>query len=410
MTRRSSGEEGMALLVVMVLMGVMLTAGFAIASTVDTQTRESRVERVRDSSFNLAESALTAQIFLLSSDWPGVGSRVLPYPTQCTQATTAPRCPTNASLVIGGSPDLAAATWRTSVHDNTGTSEKFYSESSTKSLLGKDLNGDGAVWVRAQAVAEGRARTLVALVRSEKQEENLPRAALLTGSLSIKNNSTHETIRRGNGLVEMRCDRLFNPAFDCLGHGVGGRFKNNNDVDIALDTEIPGPRPRGEYDADIDATEKRALDPDARKRLKATAQANGTYFTRCPTGNEFIGQVVYVDVAAACSLPNGSINSPSAPGVLILDRASISATGSTSYYGVVYAATAVGSSARVVSLSGSARVIGGVLIDGNGQMYIGGNGRDPHVEFDINAFRAVASNGSAGIIQNTFREIRANKG
>ena len=47
------------------LMAIMLSVGFAVASTVDTQTSQSRKERERESTFNLAEAALSAQTFIL---------------------------------------------------------------------------------------------------------------------------------------------------------------------------------------------------------------------------------------------------------------------------------------------------------------------------------------------------------
>ena len=95
MRHERTGEEGMALMVVMVLMGIMLTAGLAIVSTVDTQTDASKAQRVRDSAFNLAESALNAQIFAMA---PGFASATAAFGA-CTPATGTARCPDNAALV-----------------------------------------------------------------------------------------------------------------------------------------------------------------------------------------------------------------------------------------------------------------------------------------------------------------------
>ena len=61
---------------------LMLTIGFATYAIVGTQQAQSRVERERDSSFNLGESALYAEAFVLGRDWPTAANQ---YPPQCTQ-------------------------------------------------------------------------------------------------------------------------------------------------------------------------------------------------------------------------------------------------------------------------------------------------------------------------------------
>lgn len=382
----------MALLVVMVLMGVMLSAGFAIASTVDTQTSASQAERVRDSSFNLAESALNSQIFALTREWPGFGRSAQPY-TTCTPTSAGTRCPDNASLVGGGSPDLTGATWTTSVRDNGAASApNFYSDQSSAAQPGYDANNDGSVWVRAQGVAQGRRRTLVALVRSEQQEEDMPRAALIANSLEFSNNAKKKVfIAAGGGLVALRCDPSTTTG-SCLGR------PGHSTSDVA--DNITGSTPITGY---AGAT---GLTAEARDRLKATAVANGTYYAGCPTAAQLTGQVVYIENAAGCSYTsNTQFNSAQSPGVLILNAGSISFGGTSNFYGVVYAVNSTNLTTALVTTQGNANVTGGVIIDGNGRMVTGSSGGN--LVYDINAFRAVASYGSAGVVQNTFREIRA---
>jgi len=399
MNDRRSGEEGMALLVVIVLMGVMLTTGLAVVSTVDTQTRASRVERVRDSAFNLAESALSAQIFALSRDWPGIGRATLPYGT-CTQATPSTRCPDNAYLVGGGSPDLAAATWQTSVRDNgAGSAPSFYSDDSTSLQPGYDANNDGRIWVRAQATAQGRKRTLVALVRSETQEEDIPHGALIAGSMEISNNGNKELIRANNGPVAVRC--LLDLTSICLGHALSGTTGTLASLTNLLATQITGTTPTTNYQGAVEA-----MTPEARARLKATAIANGTYYTACPTDAQLTAQVVYVEgVAITCPYGgNARYNSPAAPGALILDRATIEFSGTTKFFGVIYGANTTANAAVVTTQGNSALITGGVIIDGSAKMVVGSSGLN--INFDVNAFRAVATYGAAGVVQNTWREIR----
>jgi len=402
MKRIRAGEQGIALLVVMVLMTIMLTTGFAIASTVDTQTSASHSERVRDSSFNLAESALNAQIFALAGDWPGIGARplgtTLPYGT-CTQASPpSSRCPNTADLVGGGSPDLANATWQTTVRDNgAGSTPTFYSDQSTALQPGYDANNDGKVWVRAQAVAQGHTRTLVALVRSEQQEEDLPHAALIAGSLDITNNGNKELIRANNGLLAVRCTQGLLNIGPCLGHALLPPNGSLAQLLSTLATQITGATPISGY------TGGAAMTPEARARLKATAIADGTYYAGCPTAAQLTGHVVYIE-SGVCSYTSNTQVNALAPGVLVMSSGTITFGGTTNFYGIVYNANTTGLTTGAVQTQGNAQITGGVLIDGNAQMVVGSSGLN--IQFDVNAFRSVASYGSAGVIQNTWREIK----
>lgn len=397
MRTRGAGEDGMALLVVMVLMGVMLTAGFALVSTVDTQSGASRSERVRDSSFNLAESALNAQAFALVKEFPGSA------PAQeyaiCNPASGSSRCPNNALLMGGGSPDLAGATWQTSIRDNgPAGSQDFYSDAATASQPRYDANGDGKVWVRAQAVAEGHTRTLVALAGSAAQDEDIPHVALLAGRLEISNSGKKELLKSNGGAVAVRCNPATNPSTSCVGQAVGSSAYGK------LGDQITGTTPVSRY-GEGDPTKQSAMTPEARARLKATAVTNGTYFTSCPSEQQMTGKVVYVDVAGECRYTgNSDFNTEAKPGMLILERGSLYLGGNTHFYGVVYAVNASGLQTDLVQSQGNARITGGVLIDGDARMLLGSSG--VNLEYDINAYQSVVSNGSAGVIQNTFREIR----
>ena len=57
---------------------VMVAIGLAVLSQVDTQTTQSRKERERESSFNLAEAALSAQTFVLGRRGTGTATHSLP--------------------------------------------------------------------------------------------------------------------------------------------------------------------------------------------------------------------------------------------------------------------------------------------------------------------------------------------
>ena len=66
MRPRLSSERGSALVTALLVTMLFMMLGLATVSLVDTQQRESGRERVRESSFSLAEGALNSQIYLLS--------------------------------------------------------------------------------------------------------------------------------------------------------------------------------------------------------------------------------------------------------------------------------------------------------------------------------------------------------
>jgi hypothetical protein len=80
-------------------------------------------------------------------------------------------------------------------------------------------------------------------------------------------------------------------------------------------------------------------------------------------------------------------------------------SGTQDFNGVIYAANAQNSSGTVVSIHGNGNVKGGVLIEGNGNFDVGSS--KGNLVFDDNAYNNVRSYGTAGMVQNTWREIKA---
>ncbi len=162
---RAREEAGWTLVIAMMLMGIMASMALATFAVVDRQQEESGNTRKRETAYNIAEGILNAQIYALSTDWAGKGKAANPY-QPCTQASSGARCPTSATISgLFASPDTASGmSWRTEVHDNNDPNPSFYSEATTRAAPGYDANGDNKLWVRAQATARGKTRTLIALV------------------------------------------------------------------------------------------------------------------------------------------------------------------------------------------------------------------------------------------------------
>lgn len=395
---RLASEQGWALVTALLLMTMMLSAGLAVATYADNETNQSRIGRNRESAFNLAEGALNAQVFALAQAWPGVGTVAADRYTACTQASTGGKCPNNTQLLgmFPTSDTSSGVAWTTTVRDNNvGGAPNFYSDALTANAAGYDANDDGTVWVRAQGTARGKVRTLVALVRAEQQYEDIPRATLLTGSFSLGNNGSNgnkQFIDNGTSAVgvETRCVPSSDPNADCAGRPYSDSKYFPNGIQTAISP----------YRYSSDTTMGNAVSSESLQRLIKTAKSSGNYYTSCPSSAA--GEVVVVDVHTNCNLPTSS--NPATPGMVIMlnSDSTLSASGGNDFYGVIYHANQQNSSAQLVSFTGNVSIHGGILIDGNGALYLQGSAT---LGFDANAFNAVRSVGSAGIVQNTWREL-----
>jgi hypothetical protein len=113
-------------------------------------------------------------------------------------------------------------------------------------------------------------------------------------------------------------------------------------------------------------------------------------------------------VNCAYNFPSrASYNSPTSPGVFIVTRGSFGIGANDTYYGIVYALNlpAPGSSGVLISTSGGGTIVGGAFVDGPGAVEIGNNAEN--LVFDERVFTQITSYGTAGVVQNTWREVPA---
>ena len=101
-------DDGFALVPALLVMFLFFTTGMVVLDVVDTQQKQSRIERERESSFQLAEGILNAQISRLSQRWPS-DTGTDPYEPRCaadvptrvsikrSSSTTAPATPSSRS-------------------------------------------------------------------------------------------------------------------------------------------------------------------------------------------------------------------------------------------------------------------------------------------------------------------------
>ncbi len=401
--RLRHSEDGWVLVTAMGLMAIMLSVILSTMSYVDTQTKQSSVTRTRETAFNVAEASLNAQTFALAHEWAGLGLATNPYPT-CTHLSTSSRCPSAATMqsLFTSADARQGVSWTTQVRDNNAAgSTSFYSDALTATAPGYDANNDQKVWVRAQATAQGKTRTLVALVGVEEVFEDLPRAAVVAGRLTISNMGNKVLLdgtKGSSATVNVRCQPTQNEATACLGHRLGwGGIQNMNDLEWWLSKQLSPVTYKTNYTSSDSASE------EARERLKATAIADGTYYATCPALPP-AGDVVWIESGNCNWSYNGTVNSAASPGLLIVNNGTVNFDGTFIFYGIVYAVNAQNSTGVVVEMEGDAQVIGGILIDGDATLIAGSS--KLNVNLDENAWQKAKSYVSAGMIQNTWREIR----
>ncbi len=403
-------HDGNALVTSLLVMFLFLTLGVTTLTLVDQQQKESGRERVRESSFALSEGVLNSQIYLLSRQWPGEASQA--YNGQCTVATSAnPKCPDNSTMQTGftGNDYTTGMSWTTEVRDNTVTGSaaaaNFYDDAAVRIQPQWDSNRDGYMWVRAQGVVRGKRRTLVALVKAEDLSIQFPRNAVVAGKVTIGPNGNQTYINTSGSYVTLRCS----PAnlTPCKGW--------NKDVQVGPNGTIVG-----------NPTQPPALSPEKIDRLRETAKALGTYYATgaaCPASNVLNTALVFIEQSNDCDFEitaGGQWNSLANPGVLVVGSGMVQFTSNKdTYYGVIYningsdkqpAQPSLQSSNTVVEIK-NACIYGSIVIDGPGGLEIGSNNGanycNGNMQYDANVANRLRAFGTAGIVQNSFREITA---
>jgi hypothetical protein len=402
---RARREDGWAVVTALLLMAIMLSSGVALAAVVDNQTKQSGATRNRETAFNLGEAALNAQVVALTRNWSYTST--LPLPACGSGLPAAGSCPADAQMRgLFPTSDAAGATWRTDIRDNAGAFTGFYSDA----LLAPgyppyDANHDGKLWVRATATARGRTRTIVALVRAQEEREDVVHSALVTGSLDLRNSGNKLVIDAGvGGNIQVGCTPVQGSSTPCVGYEwkssqSWGSLMTNVGQQIQPNNVSTG------YSGGL------GLSQEALDSLKMTALMNDTYYdlTRgCPTS---LAGVVWIAEGLRCGSFSGNsdINSPDKPGYVIVNSGALTFRGTQKYYGAVIHLNKDNSSGPVVDINGDTCIKGTVLVDGAGTTLVGSSGQgcpDGNISYDPNAFGALKSIATAGIVQNSWRELR----
>ena len=391
---RLADARGSALIPALLITAILLGFGMASLSLVDGEQRDSRRERERESSFQLAEGVLNAEIYRLSTRWPGKESA--PYPSECTATSTHADCPGGTTLQANFSgPDYTRPTsWKVQVRDNAdGAQKNFYSESLINgSTTYNDANGDNFLWVRAEADVAGRKRVLVALVEAENVTLNFPNATLVAGKFEVSNNGNKVMIDTNGvnnewtpGDIIVRC-ALADPNCAKWNQGKG-------QIEPATIRSNPD--------------QPKAVSPEALDQLRARAKAEGNYYTGCAPSLQGVngpGGMVFMENAEGCHFNGNQVyNSPTKPGYVVIANGTPTLNGNAEFYGVIYHANESESNAMLINMKGNISIFGSIVIDGAGGLSAGSS--KVNLVYNPNAFAGLQAFGTAGLVQNTFREV-----
>ncbi|MEJ7786283.1 MAG: hypothetical protein WKF96_15880 [Solirubrobacteraceae bacterium] len=238
--RARDDERGAALVTALAATMIMLALGMAILSIVDTQASVSATERTRDRGFNLAESVLNSQAFVLGRNWPA-SAPPSPEPARCgdigagfddTLGSIAPEIPAVERLrktLNASYTDTAysGATWQINLCDDIAGSTVW-----SDAVLNNrtwDLNGNKRLWVVAQSNVgdENEKRSLVGLVLVRENSVIPSKYGLVAGGLSDDLGGTLNAVTGNalNGVLDgllgttpsVAKDPLFPPASGVTG-------------------------------------------------------------------------------------------------------------------------------------------------------------------------------------------------
>jgi hypothetical protein len=245
-------EDGWVLVVAIAVMALMLLIGLATLKLVDNQSRTSGTERIRESSFNLAEGLLYAQGATLRSNWPTkapCGSPALNcgYVPTCdssiTGLTAQLQCPDVSGELAGQTKifnnqdvdgNTSLQSWKVQVRDDIGgviggvqqSPDPTYNQGVVNAtyttadepcggqICTWDANGNNKLWVRVDAVLHNNAtglnqtRSIVALLKLENFNIPFANNAVVGGTVSVNDNGNKTIVNANGSQVITRCPTL----------------------------------------------------------------------------------------------------------------------------------------------------------------------------------------------------------
>jgi Tfp pilus assembly protein PilX len=404
-------ERGFALLGSMMILVILMGVGLALVARSDTQSNVSGQERVKESGFNLSEAALNAQALQLGRTWPSADV------ADCDASTGAQSwCPLAAAIGNGyttqdyaascPSKGNTAALWKTQIRDNVSTTPQYWT-TAVNSRPHWDANGDGSVWVRAFSTVQCQAGSVVGLVAKTSQPITIANTVLTANYMTTTN--------QGKKVIIDTLGAYAQPV--SIQPGPAAQPSK-----IVLRCAPGAPSPCANYNSSkgqiqpptvttSSTTSSQALTATQLQQLETQAAAAGTLHTGtdCPTSLSTLSSPANgapVVIQGPCNISitgNGSINSGTTPGVLVIENGTLTLGGSVTFYGLLYMVNKQASSGIVVSIQGNAVIQGSVNIDGNGGISAGSS--KTNLIFDSRASGLLKGSSGAALNRGTMRTL-----
>jgi Tfp pilus assembly protein PilX len=413
--RRLRDESGFALIGSILILVVLMGISLFIIGRADTQTSLSAKERINESDYNLAEAALNAQALQLGRNWPTAAT------SACTSATSAVSyCPQPSAIGNGyTTKDYAASCataspapplWQTQIRDNgTGTYPQYWT-TAVNSQPTYDANADGSVWVRAYATVQCRPISVVALVTSTSTPITIASSVLTANWLTTTNQGKKVLIDTLGAYAQPPPNPPLSPA------------SQPSKVVLRCGTPL-GTSPCANYPANkgqiqppavqtSSATSPQALTANQLQTLETQAAAAGTLHAPgdCPNSAATLSSPTAngapVVIQGSCAISIGSnwvVNSATQPGVLVIETGTLSMSGTSKFYGLVYMVNKQLASTAVVTITGNATIQGAVNIDGLGGISVGSS--NTNLIWDQRAVALLRGSTGAALNRGTVRTL-----
>lgn len=422
--RRVREEDGFVVVTAVILLTVMLGLGLGLLMFADVQQKASTREQATEAAFNVAEAALNAQVGQLSRKWPMSETEM---PARCESSTvkegeTTNDCPSPTDLKLdpntGSTTCSGTDAWGSSLSNQWTTYVRYDPEANpvfesttekTQNYWAKDETG--ALWVRAVGVVQCHAVTVISLVTRLRVSLTAPEDAIVGNWFKVTNKGNKAIVDREGKAesaapVSMRCESPHTRA-----SGTCEEYDTSKEqVSPAIGEEHP-------------TSSSTTFTSSQLATLKSEAQAYKTFYSltppyHCPTSmtelegvpvSTYTRAPVYVEGCGALSIKaNGTANTEALPGFLVIANGTFEMSGTSTYYGVIYAANLEHLSTAVVTLQGGTHVVGGIIVDGSGGIEFGssGNGGNPaNLTFDSLAIHDLTISAGAASTRNSFRVL-----
>lgn len=346
---RFGGARGSALIIFLGIMAALSIMAVAVVTLLANAQHSTSREKARTTAFDVAEAGIDVSMHLLADEWPGSEDAAWAV-DELTQRE--PDFTTQFEVTAGlGGDDTVQVLVLDDTSEDPQTAPHW------------DSNGNGFVWVDAQACVNGVSSRIRAMVKADFFKFGLAKGIALFAGGELDNNGVDER-------------KAVVGAADVT---VGGPQPISivvRDPEPPWDPSVAWPYV--DQDPPYKPTRQELLSDDTIADLTLLAKRTGKYFTRTPTDPDDFAGLCVIDVPAGTTvkMPEFSnsetrdFNSVTNPGILlVLGGGNLEIKGQLEYYGVVYCSGTIGFAAgnpiiygmviaeTDVTLSGSPQII-----------------------------------------------------